>query len=82
MFRNDKGDVRRHLPVRRHVEEQEEVNRGRESEWAPIIVLCKVIRRICVDYSDSAISADLSVLTISKSSASSLAETLTPDELA
>ena len=82
MFRNDKGDVRRHLPVRRYVEEQEEVNRGRESEWAPISVLCKVIRRISVDYSDSAISADLSVLTISKSSASSLAETLTPDELA
>ena len=25
MFRNDKGDVRRHLPVWRHVEEQEEV---------------------------------------------------------
>ena len=25
MFRNDKGDVRRHLPVRRDMEEQEEV---------------------------------------------------------
>ena len=38
--------------------------------------------KFSVDYSDSAISADLSVPTISKSSASSLAETLTPDELA
>lgn len=38
--------------------------------------------KFSVDYSDSAISADLSVLTIAKSSASSLAETLTPDELA
>ena len=25
MFRHDKGDVRRHLPVRRDMEEQEEV---------------------------------------------------------